>query len=254
MKSLSKCEVELPQGSKDVFFLIDSTSAFEDYSDVLEKETNDVVERVMNKPVKEWEYHQENSQGGFLFSMAVTIAKLKGTPPLEELDDIIKTKLLSIGSLLLNNEMVIVNMLGSYHVVTDEHKILSRCRVVKETPNYHNIKNNTTYLNLENSDTLDPHTNKFLSKIDNNYSYVLSLREYKEKELDSVIGSFIRNGGSALYIYNTGLDVVQLEKCMTLAMNSGIVKVIFEFSSGYNEMTEIVLNNFSDVMDVEIIH
>lgn len=138
--------------------------------EVPNKKVSSGVGKVMDSgaPVEKWDHYQENSQGGSIFSYVITTAKIKGTNPLFEIDGILNQKSSNILALLCSNQSILVNMVGGYYDLTEEHDILY-CEDYtnkKPKPNTYVINDNTKYINLENDSKLEDHVKDILPSVD----------------------------------------------------------------------------------------
>ena len=165
--------------------------------------------------------------------------------PLLGLSQSIKQLQESIIDCVLKGE-VLINISGGYCPV-DERQEITNIRNFDYCEQNCLIRENTKYLNLENDSKLESDAIGFLKTVDDNYSYLLNLRNYSNKTLENIISRFYENGGKYIYVYTTGSDIEQMESYINCAINAHIKNEKTRFSD-----KPLFIFEFSGTVDKEL--
>ena len=178
--------------------------------------------------------------------MAFSSASMKGTNPLFEIPFLVTGKIQSIENLINRGEKVLINSVGGYCYLMDDMEIIEETKFVLTKPNTVDIKKNTKYINLENDAELEQHTIDYLTPIDPNFSSVCRLRDFNKEELVEIFEKFLENGGEMVYVYTTGIDERQMWEYTSAIIDSGIMRVEFEFNCGVSDEHEKIIKKLRD--------
>lgn len=234
-------------------------STYEDvleYQQLLANNTSNTFSYVLNRsiPIDRWDHYGFDGNFGNSFNMTIHKAKLFGGRPILMFDGVTNEKCVAILKAIQSGEQVVVKRNGGWcTVMEDLHKILEVSEFTGSSAKKSVINKNTTYLNLENDPELEKRTKEYLTK-DPNFSYVLCLREFTDKQLKNVFAEFLYNGGKIVYVYTTGSDTVQMWEYCKQIVESGIKQVEFEFNSGIEEEHNLIIDYLrSKNVNVEIV-
>lgn len=193
-------------------------------------------------PVNRWDHFGHEGAYGNPFNMAVQMAKIEGGRPLFNLDRVANEICVAILKQIMKGDTVLINKVGGWCPYTPSiHEIIEVKDFVYTSNRKAVIKNNTKYINLENDHILEKRTKDYLGALDQNFSFILCLREYSERELVKIFEEFSAKGGQIVYVYTTGSDVAQMWEYSEAIIKSGLKVVEFEFNAGYtDEHKEVV--------------
>lgn len=236
--------------------LLYTVEDFKNFITFYESDVANVVRKLFNSglPIDRWDHFLVNSPAGITLNAAVNKCKIAGGSPFIEMDkisnevNIAKLEVISRGDILVQQKN------GSYFYIRDESQydidIISEDYEFSLDIKYH-IGKNTKYINLENDPELEQHTKDFMKENDENFSYILNLRNCDKYKLSKIFKLFVKNGGESLYLYTTGMDTLQMRDYIQIAIDAGIKKGLFEFNAGKDQDIVDVMDEFSYNMDIE---
>jgi hypothetical protein len=117
------------------------------------------------------------------------------------------------------------------------------------------IPENTTYLNLENDWEMERASYEWISKKDENFSYITELSTlHLEYQLPGLIKKFVKNGGTHIYVYTTGQNYKQMYDYSKVAIQAGIKNFVFDFNSGWDDNINDFIAWLQPKANVEILN
>jgi len=247
---MKQVTVEDKFGQTIDYMMISSPDDFAEYAESLGRDVEKTCARLINSdvPPDRWDHMIRRNGADSVVGLGIYRAKLFGGSIFPLITDSMAEKLLNMSRSLDEGEILLVNEVGGYCTYKDDyHTILTEGEYL--VPDTYTIKKNTKYINLENDPDLEQHTIDYLNKVDENFSFVLNLREYPYARLTNVFKEFMENGGDTVYVYTTGLDVPQMLDYSAAIIDSGLKKVVFEFNCGKNDRHDGVIEHleFNDV-------
>lgn len=219
--------------------LITALSDLIPYFDAVSSACVETFVRLMKENIspEQWKNHVESNQDSGLFFQSICEAEVRGNNPVFNLDHSIQRKLVNFTKLIVEKGSVMVNKNGGFCYFNESiHQIISRKPYMFNQSKLMNVtvRDNTTYINLENDPILEKHTVKLLSELDPNYSFITCLRKFSVTELTDIFTDFKSKGGQIVYVYTTGSDVPQMHDYAQAIINAKLSSVEFEFNAGYN--------------------
>ncbi len=185
--------------------------------------------------VNRWDHMITKSHEGSILAANIIDCQFNGKNPILNMDSIMQLKFNNMLADLMKGRELLVNSVGGYCFMAPEFEILGEEVFDTSIKPTHTINENTKYINLENDPELEKRTVEFLSKLDENYSYILNLHHYSEEALVEVFTQFKANGGQFVHVYTTGFNVPQMYSYHQAALTAGLVDFVFEFNSGITE-------------------
>ena len=236
--------IETKFDEKIPYLMLDSIEDVIEYSGTLCKGVENTLKRLISSKVdiSRWDHMVGRNDPDGVMGAAITKSWIIGTNPIYEVGPIADQKIKNMLNSVQAGETILVNSVGGYCPFTEGyHKIIEESEYVSVRERTYVINKNTKYINLENDPKLEEHTIEYLTSIDPNYSYICELREYDVDELVKIFKEFQDNGGDTVYVYTTGINVVQMFEYSDAIIQSGIKKVEFEFNAGYDEEHDDVI-------------
>lgn len=236
---------------------IENDIDFFNYQKLLDSSLNNTIEKLLKSktPVNYWDHLvYDSKQGDSIARLAIPIAQLKGENLWNTMSSIVVQKLSYISKLISNGKTVLINSNGGYCYPSKDISIIKIYNVEFFEKQNFKINHNTKYLNLENDAILENHTKEKLASIDQNYSYICSLRSYNDQQLSKFMKEFVSFGGNTLYIYTTGIDTNQVKSYCNLAFQSGIKNICFEYSSNPEEHIKSINNSHIIESGLNLVH
>ena len=223
-----------PYGVEIEYTILSDIEDLLEYQKMAHGVFEDKVQKVMRSRVdpSRWDHLCGSGLSGAMLSGGIQRAHLRGTNPLIEMGNMLTEKELRWVELIGKGHQILVNVVGGYCIWNDSYHRLVREGVevkVKETVH---IPSGSRYINLENDGILEERVVEYLGEKDENYSYVLNLRDKSVDELDEIFVQFVREGGEVVYVYTTGSDVNQMYEYSESAIRCGIKRFEFEFNAG----------------------
>lgn len=230
------------------WLLIENISELLDYTISLKRKVISYTERLLASKVAvdRWDHMITNTEEGAILSAVLSKTKNLGGRPLFEFDNMFSLKIQNMLKEIKNGKKILINSVGGYCTMQEDWKILSEKDEELISIKTYNIKNNTKYINIENDDVLEDETKKYLSNKDNNFSYILNLHTFSEKELIEVFKEFKKSNGQILYVYTTGLNIPQMETYIESAYFSGINEIELKITSEITQKHKEIFQRFRD--------
>jgi hypothetical protein len=238
----------------------------ENLSDIeLLKKRYDVIEtRVIHKLIKSDEspdrynhvYDSLTDEEKAIARFAMSMTSIRDVKnPLYLLGESSLTKLNTITKMLLKSSFpVFLNPYGGVTYV--DGSIIELVEIFdfdgfKDKPRS-KIKDNSKVITFENDHELERNAVEELYKLDKNFSFVTELRLFKKNQLLELTRKFVKQGGTTLYVYTTGIDVEQMYEYSEIAIQAGIQKFIFNFNCGINKDIQKFIDWLKTLKTVEI--
>ncbi len=241
-------------GQEADYILLENIDDVLDYASDLADSAELAAERMIksNLPPERFDHLCATDKVGGLIYAAVMKTQILGGSSILEIGHHATDKIRRMIKCSLDGEQIMLNKVGGYCFLTDDTVILKEedYEFTKELT--HVINDNTKFINLENDSELEQHTIDHLSKIDPNYSYVCGLRNYSQGELIEVLEEFKSKGGESGYIYTTGFDVKQVHEYCSAFHTAGITKIDFEFNAGIEKELQLLLDEWSEKLDITV--
>lgn len=234
-------------GKEADYILLEDINDVLDYAEHLYGDVEIAAERMIKSdlPPERFDHLVANDRVGAMIGGAAYKANILGGAAIQEVCHMANDKITSMSKFALKGEQIMVNKNGGYCFLDEKTKILHSEPHVLTREDTYTIRENTTYINLENDSVLEKHTNTYLSKIDPNYSWIASLRNYDSSELIDIFKTFKANGGSIAYVYTTGFDVPQVHMYCSALKYAGITEVHFEFNAGIEDKLRSALDQIA---------
>lgn len=252
--------VNLKHKTMNLFYknmtLLSTLEDLEEYIKFYEDDVKKVTTKVLksNVPSSRYDHLYFTSPAGLAFMAGVQVCKIRGGIPFIEMDKAGEEMINNKGKAIINGKIVVQNPNGSYFTVENlddyEVQVLSD-KVTFEVPKVFHVGTNPKYINLENDPDLEEHTKNFMKENDENFSYILNLRNFYNNDLEVIFKRFVYRGGKSLYLYTTGLDIEQMRNYIQVAIDSGIKEGLFEFNAGENPEIINVMEEFNSKMNIQ---
>lgn len=242
-------------GKEADYILLEDVDDVLEYAVDLADSTETAATRMIksNLPPERFDHLASNDKIGGQIAAAAQLTFIRGGSAIAELGIMAHDKIQRFMNYVLKGEQIMLNKNGGFCFLTENTKILREAPYAFTKESTHTIRENTTYINLENDADLEQHTIDHLSKIDPNYSYITSLRNYEVSDLIDVFKEFKTNGGSVAYLYTTGFDLQQIHDYCSALRTAGIKKIEFEFNAGISEDLQETLDDISKQMTVTLL-
>lgn len=192
-------------------------------------------------PVSRWDHMITQTEEGAILKAVVNKTSALGGRPIVEMGSLLTQKIQSMMNHIKNNQPVLVNEVGGYCVLHDSWEIISEKEFFPLSVKTYVINENTKYINIENDEILEKVAEKYLLSIDKNFSYILNLHSFTKNELLDVFNQFKDNGGQALYVYTSGINIPQMYEYIDAAAKAQINIIEIEFNSDITEKINILM-------------
>lgn len=237
----------------------------ENYADIetFMKEVEYAEEMVITKFVKSKESNDRYNHivSGFrplersIANLAIARGKMKGENPLYLLGESTKSFLKTVCKVMEYSGSVFLNPSGTVCSINKDMEILEESEFTGfPNPPKFNIKKGSKVINLENDFELEQDAINYMNENFNyNYSHILDMKTYDDKDFIKVFGQFAEQGGEYVYVYTTGMDYKQMYQYAKCAIQSGLKKFIFDFNSGMDKNINEFVSWLSERAEVQIL-
>lgn len=240
---------------------VDSVKDLGIYKQYLENNVIEGISDLLNSkmpPNRFDHYMMKNEFANNIWAGAIcrSKSKLQQTNPIYHVDELFNSMFKDMLSKILEGKSLMIGLKGGYHPYNpkEEYTVISEFSFEEGEDLSKNVVLNkgAKNINLENDPKLEQYVMDWLGDPTVDFSYVLNLRKFSEKDLKEVLVKFVNQGGTTICQYTTGSDLPQMEQYIAIAEESGVESINFVFSAGINTQIKNFIDNIKRKTNIKI--